>query len=249
MTDLEATILSHMRAHRSVRQFSGVPLSDADVAEACSAAQMASTSSYVQAYSLLRVRDAKKRETLAELTGGQAQVQKAGGFFVILADVRRHHLITARAERGLARNLESFLVAVIDAALFAQNLALAFEAQGHGICYIGGLRNHLDQVDALLELPADVFPLFGLCAGQASPEDEHVTRPRLPLKAMLFDETYPSDEAMLSAVDAYDDQVAAHYAERGLKGRDWTGGLIRRLETPIRKELLAYFQSKGAQFD
>jgi FMN reductase (NADPH) len=249
MSDLETTILAHMRAHRSVRQFSSVELSDADVAEACSAAQMASTSSYVQAYSLLRVRDTGKRQKLAELTGGQAQVHQAGGFFVILADVRRHHLITARAERGLARNLESFLVAVIDAALFAQNFALALEAQGHGICFIGGLRNHLDQVDALLELPADVFPLFGLCAGQASPDDEHVTRPRLPLKAMLFDDAYPSDEALLSAVDAYDQVVAAHYAERGLAGRNWTGGLIRRLETPIRKELLAYYQSKGAQFE
>ena len=43
--------------------------------------------------------------------------------------------------------------------------------------------------------------------------------------------------------------LAAHYAERGLAGRNWTGGLIRRLETPIRKELLAYYRSKGAHFD
>ena len=37
---------------------------------------------------------------------------------------------------------EDFIVATVDASLFAQNLALAAESLGYGICYIGGIRNN-----------------------------------------------------------------------------------------------------------
>lgn len=245
--DLDRIVLAHMAAHRSVRRFTGAQLADADLAAAVRAAQMASTSSYVQAYSVLRVRDAGERAQLAELCGGQTQVAQAGAFLVVCADVRRHALVAARAGKGLARNLESFLVGVIDAALFAQNLALALEAQGHGICFIGGLRNQSAEVDALLEVPADVFPLFGLCAGEADPADAHVTRPRLPLEAVLFEGRYADDAALLAAIERYDGEVGAHYAERGKPGYDWTGGLVRRLERPIREHLAAYYREKGAK--
>lgn len=247
--DLDRLVLAHMARHRSVRRFSGAPLADADLADAVRAAQMASTSSWVQAYSLVRVRDAAERATLAELTGGQPQVAQAGAFLVVCADVRRHRLIAERAGRPLARNLESFLVAVIDAALFAQNLALALEAQGHGMCFIGGLRNDSAAVDALLEIPADVFPLFGLCAGEAADDDPHVTRPRLPLEAVLGDGRYPDDDAMLAAVDAHDAEVAEHYAARGKPGYTWTGGLVRRLERPLREHLATYYKEKGAALE
>lgn len=244
--DLDRIVLAHMARHRSVRRFTGAELDAATLADAVRAAQMASTSSYVQAYSLLRVRCASERAQLAELCGGQAQVREAGAFLVVCADVRRHRLVADRAGRGLARNLEAFLVAVIDAALFAQNLALALEALGQGICFIGGLRNELKAVDALLELPDDVFPLFGMCAGAADPSDAHVTRPRLPLEAVLFEGRYPDDEQLLAAIDRYDLTVEQHYAERGKPGYNWTGGLVRRLEAPIRQALLEYYREKGA---
>lgn len=247
-------ILSLMAAHRSVRRFRPVELPDRDLGEAVAAAQMASTSSYIQAYSCLSVTDKDERAQLAQLSGGQRQVEEAGAFLVIMADVRRHALIAERAGRGLARNLEAFLLSVIDASLFAQNLALALEAKGYGICYIGGLRSDLRAVDKLLELPQDVFPLFGLCAGvpaELEPGDPAtpVRRPRLPLEAVLFNGRYPSDEAMLAAIDRFDDEVAGHYRERGKDGYNWTGGLVRRLERPLREDLAAYYLSKGAQLE
>lgn len=247
-------VLDQMRAHRSVRRFLAEEMPDAELATACAAAQMASTSSYIQAYSALRVRDPETRARLAELTGGQPQVAEAGAFLVILGDVRRHALLAKEAGRGLARNLESFLLAVIDASLFAQNLALALESMGYGICYIGGLRTKLPEVDTLLQLPDDVFPLFGLCAGRpaelakgdpATPQH----RPRLPLGAMLFDDHYPSDTDMLAAIGTFDAEVAEHYAARGKPGYNWSGGLVRRLEKPIREHLASYYHSKGARLE
>ncbi len=50
-----------------------------------------------------------------------------------------------------------FMVSVIDAALAAQNVSVAAESMGLGICYIGGIRNELDQVTEVLGTPDHVF--------------------------------------------------------------------------------------------
>lgn len=239
-------VLACMARHRTVRRFETRPVADRDVRRAVEAAQMAATSSNVQAYALLRIRDAERRARLVELTGGQPQVGAAGAFFVVCGDQRRHRLLAEREERPFEPNFESFLLAVIDASLFAQNLALAFESTGFGICYIGGLRNRLPEVDELLGLPDDVFPLFGLCVGY--PAQDPGQRPRLPLDAVLFEEEYPSDEALLERIAAYDRTMAAYYAARGKPGYDWSGGISRKFARPNRAHLLAYYERKGARF-
>lgn len=194
-------VLALLRGHRTIRKFRDTPVSDEVVEAAVSAAQLASTSSNVQGYGLLRVRDADRRAELARLSGGQAQVERAGAFFVVCADQRRHALAAEDEGRTYAPNTETFLVSVIDAALFAQNLAIAFEAHGLGICFIGGLRNELPVVDRLLDLPEHVLPLFGMCVGE--PDEEPLLRVRLPLDAVLFDERYPTDAEMRAALDRY----------------------------------------------
>ena len=57
------------------------------------------------------------------------------------------------------------MVVIIDVALAAQNATLAAESMGLGACYIGGLRNELEEVSKLLKLPHHVIPLFGLTVG------------------------------------------------------------------------------------
>ena len=108
--------------------------SDEHVRAAVEAGQAASTSSAVQSYCLIQVADAGAREKLIELTGGQEKVAACGGFFVVCGDTRRHRLLTERAGKPYDARLEAFLLAVIDATLFEQNLVLAFESLGYGIC-------------------------------------------------------------------------------------------------------------------
>ncbi len=252
--DFSDQLLDLLASHTSVRAFTEKPLDDALVRRAVGAAQMASTSSHVQAYSLIRVRSTSNRAELAELCGGQEQVQSAGGFFVVCGEVRRHALAAERAGENMARNLESFLLTVIDASLFAEKLCVAFEGLGQGICYIGGLRTRLAEVDRLLDIPEHVYPLFGLCVGEPEPLDSDdprkpVPKPRLPLEAVLFDDRYPSDAAMLRLMDEHDAKMEAHYSERGRPGHNWTGGLVRRMAKPLREELAAYYQSKGARLE
>jgi FMN reductase (NADPH) len=242
-------LLAAMSAHRSVRAYLPTPVPDDHIRAAVTSAQQAATSSWIQAYSLLQIRDAAVRERLAEWTGGQPQVEQSGALFAVCADIRRHRLVASRAGQPYAGNLESFLLAVVDASLFAQNLCLAFESMGYGTCFIGGLRTRLPEVDALLEIPDGVWPLFGLCVGQPDPAVPSAPRPRLPAEAVWMQDRYLEDDAMLAHVDAYDVQAQAHYAERGRAGRTWSGGLWRKFVKPMRAHLRAYYTSKGARLD
>ena len=236
---------SLMAAHRSVRRFHPTPLPDEHVAAAVDAARMASTSSWIQAYHLLQVTSADLRAELASLSGSQPQVEDAGAFFVVSGDTRRHRLVASDAGQPYSGNLETFLTVVADASLFAQNLALAFESQGYGICMIGGLRNRLPEADALLELPGGVWPLYGLCVGQAA--EDPPTRPRLPINILWTKDSYPSDGDIRRSLSAYEEEAGEHYSARGLPGRTWSGGITRKFQRRTREHLHGFYEGKGAQ--
>ncbi|MCI2455304.1 nitroreductase family protein, partial [Listeria monocytogenes] len=60
--------------HRSIRSFTDERLTEEEVLTLIKSAQAASTSSYVQAYSIIGVTDQKKKAKLAELAGNQPYV-------------------------------------------------------------------------------------------------------------------------------------------------------------------------------
>jgi len=242
-------VLEQQAAHRSVRAFLPDALPDADIRRAVEAARQAATSSWIHAYSLLQITEPATRARLADLTGGQRQVEQAGAFFVVNGDVRRHRLVAERIGKPYVANLETFLLATVDASLFAQNLVLAFESMGYGTCYIGGLRTELPEVDTLLELPQDVWPLYGLCVGAPDPAVPTAPRPRLSADALWMKDRYHDDTQLLQHVDAFDEVAAEHYATRGFEGRNWSGGLWRKFVKPSREHLYAYYTSKGARLD
>lgn len=243
---MPSPVVSLMANHRSVREFEVSEVPRETVETAVRAAQMASTSSHGQAYVAIRVTDLEVRTSIAAIAGGQRQVADAGAFLVICGDLRRHTLLAERAGLQHQQSLETFLVAVVDASLFSQNLALAFEAEGLGICFIGGLRNNLDDIDRLLGLPDGVLPLYGLAVGK--PRAMPGAKPRLPVDAVLSDDSYPTDEAMLELIAAYDAEMGEYYESRGAKGRDWSHGVVRRYQSGIRETLGDYYKRKGAHF-
>ena len=174
-------------------------------------------------------------------------MHEAAEFLVICADSRRHRLVAADAGRPHATNLEAFLQCALDAALFAQNLALGAEACGLGTCMIGGLRNELPAVASLLELPEGVWPLFGLCLGL--PEEQPLRRPRLAPGALLADDRYPSDAEVRAAIADHDREAEGWYAATGRPGRTWSGGVIRTFASPRREHLRRTYEDLGAHLD
>ena len=238
-------VLDCLSAHRSIRRFAARRVPDKDVRAAVAAAQCSATSHWVQAYALIQIEETSTRARLRELCGDQIQVEQAGAFFVVCADARRHRLIADQARSEYLANFETFLASTIDAALFAQSLALAFEASGWGICFIGGLRNRLSEVDELLALPEHVFPLFGLCVGE--PAEDPPTRPRLAPEGVWSKERYPRDREVLQAVSDFDRAAGRWFEAQNQPGRDWSG-LIWRLHKKLSREsLAAYYRSKGAR--
>lgn len=63
-----------LRSHRSIRHFTDAPVSDEQRAEIIASAQAASTSSFLQCTSIIRITDPALRERLVPLTGGQQHV-------------------------------------------------------------------------------------------------------------------------------------------------------------------------------
>ncbi len=247
MTDPAKTVIDSLLAHRSIRRFTDEPVEDADLRRAIAAGQQAATSSNIQAYCAIRVRDPDRRQRLVELTGGQKKVAACGAFLAICGDTRRHRLIADRAGRPHVSNLEAFMLATIDASLFAQNLVVALEALGYGTCYIGGLRNDLPAVHQVLGTPQGIWPVFGLCIGR--PEETPESRPRLDVDAVLFDEDCPSDEDVLGSIDEYDGRMAAWYERQGMKTPHWSARIERHFEERHRTRNSEWYREAGADFD
>ncbi|WP_409274024.1 oxygen-insensitive NADPH nitroreductase [Neobacillus sp. SCS-31] len=230
--------ISTILGHRSIRKFEDRPLSDEQIRTIVECAQSASTSSFIQAYSIIGVKDPEKKRRLSEVAGNQAYVEKNGHFFVFCADLYRHSLIGEREGREVLDSIEStekFMVAVIDAALAAQNAAVAAESMGLGICYIGGLRNNLDVVQKLLSTPERVIPLFGLAVGY--PAQDPGKKPRLPFGHLYHEDRYEQDlETYMGEIEEYDREIAAYYEERtsGKRSDTWSGQIAGMLEKKSR---------------
>jgi len=133
-------VIEQMLQHRSVRAYLPDALPAGTLETLVAAAQSASTSSNLQAWSVVAVENPQGRARLAVLAGNQAHVANAPLFLVWLADLARLREVSQQrqmAATGLDY-LELLLVGVIDAALAAQNAAVALEALDLSCVYIGG---------------------------------------------------------------------------------------------------------------
>jgi nitroreductase len=192
------TTLELIHHHASVRQYKPDPIPVATVKTIVAAAQHASTSSALQAYSIVAVTETARREKLAELCGNQDHIRQAPLFLTWCADLSRlERICIIRGYTQIAEYTENFLVAAFDAILASQNGAVAAESLGLGICYIGSIRRNPQKVIELLGLPRLVFPVVGMTVGW--PSQENQLRPRLPLEVVLHWERYdttPKDETL-----------------------------------------------------
>ncbi|MEM7275167.1 MAG: oxygen-insensitive NADPH nitroreductase [Actinomycetota bacterium] len=234
-----------LRSHRSIRAFTGEPLPDGTVEELIRSAQSAATSSNLQATTVIRVRDEGNRSRIAEVAGGQRQILTAGAFLVWCADLRRVELACELAGGAMTSGMtEQFIIATVDVALAAQNAAIAAEAQGLGICYIGAIRNDPAVVAEVLQLPRHVYPVFGLCIGHPAQDPE--VKPRLPLAVILKDDAY-DDEDDQALIEDYDETLRTYYRTRtgGTKDSTWTQEMARLADGERRPHMRAFLADQG----
>ncbi|MCW0316331.1 Oxygen-insensitive NADPH nitroreductase [Pantoea ananatis] len=227
-------------SHRSIRSFTDQKVSAEQREAIIAAAQSASTSSFLQCSSIVRITDPALRDQLVTLTGGQTWVAEAAEFWVFCADFNRHLQICPDAQLGRA---EQLLLGCVDTALMAQNAMVAAESLGLGGVFIGGIRNNIAQVTELLGLPKFVLPLFGFCLGY--PESIPDVKPRIPQSMLVHENRYqPVDPAVLAD---YDSRTAIYYEKRDSNQRSetWSQLIQRLIIKETRPFMLDYLHQQG----
>ena len=75
--------------------------------------------------------------------------------------------------------MDAFFNPAIDAGIALSAFVLAAEAAGIGCCPVSAIRNEVEEVSRILNLPAHVFPVAGLAVGWPAKPAEIAMR--LPL--------------------------------------------------------------------
>jgi len=237
-----------LRSHRSIRKFTPEPLAEGLLEQLCEDAQCAATSSFLQGATMVRVTSPEDRAVLARCAGGQSYVESAAEFLVLCADLKRAGNYCKKYDKPFEGDYtEQFIIATVDVALMAQNLVIAAESEGLGICYIGGLRNNPKEVSELLGLPRGVYPVFGLCLGY--PDQDPEVKPRLPLSVILKQDRY-NEEGDADSIAGYDEAIREYYATRtgGGHGISWTEQVATLLSEKSRPHMREFLAEQGFVF-
>lgn len=227
-------ILEHLLQHCSVRAYDAKrEVSDDVLFQAVAAGQSASTSSNLQVWSVIAVRDQAKRDRFAELAGGQKHISQAPLFLAWVLDLSRLRRIgqTVDSPTSGTDYLELYTVGAVDVALAAQNAVTALESMGLGIVYIGGMRNHPEEVAKELGLPQGCMVLFGMCVGYPDPAVPADIKPRLPQSSVLHMEQYGTTSEA-DDVSGYDARIVAYQVQQGRSDTPWSRTATKRVRGP-----------------
>lgn len=242
-------VIELLTAHASVRKYKDSPLSKEHVVELICAGQHAASSNFVQAYSVIHVTDTDKRAKLAELAKNPQQILSAGAVLVFCMDFHR----IQQAANLLGKDIdfshaESLLVGVTDVSLFAQNVAIAAESKGYGICYIGGVRNAPEEISMLFNLPTGVAPMFAMTIGV--PDESNEVKPRLPVEAIIHENSYDASKYE-DIIPIYDEVMNDYYLSRGSNRKDavWSDAMATFLGSPKRTHMKAFLDKQGFEFN
>ncbi|TQR20119.1 oxygen-insensitive NADPH nitroreductase [Psychrobacillus vulpis] len=234
-----------LRAHASVRKYKDYTLSKEEVSELVETAQHAASSHFVQAYSVIWITDDSKKEELGRLSNNPKQFETAGAALLFCADFHRLQVAGKLHDTEIIIDTtENVLVGTVDVALFAQNLVIAAESKGYGICFIGGVRNEPNEISHLFDLPEGVFPLFAITLGV--PDQQNDVKPRLPVSAVLHENAYDSVKYN-KLLKEYDQTMEDYYTSRGSnqKAANWTKSMADFLDQPRRTHMKEFLASKG----
>ena len=182
-------MLSTIIEHRSIRSFADKAIDKAILEKILYAGTRASTTGNMQVYSMIVTTKHKLKEQLWEAHFKQDMVKQAPVITTFCADFNRFNKwCMQRKTLPGYDNFLSFFTASIDALLAAQNMALAAEAFGLGICYLGTTTYMAEKIIRILNLPKFVVPVTTLAIGY--PNEYPELTDRLPVEGVTHFETY-----------------------------------------------------------
>jgi nitroreductase/FMN reductase [NAD(P)H] len=244
--------------HRTHRRYADRPVPDDLLDRLLACALSAPAKSDLQQVAIIRVEDRGKRARFAELLPDMPWVGLAPRFLVFCGDSRRIRRICELRGKPFGNDhLDAFLNAATDAALALGSFLWAAEAAGLGCCPISVVRNHIEAVSEILELPPHVFPYAGLCVGW--PAQPGWVSMRLPPAVTVHVDRY-DDSDLPAQLDTYDARREArnptppdkqrHVADYGVVNRyGWSEDKARQVSRPERRQLAAYLRAQGFNLD
>ena len=216
-------VLESLFKHKSIRKYQNKPLEDEKLGLIVKAAQAAPTWCNGEQVSIIVVKDQATKDKIKELCWGQTHVGSCAAFLVFCADYYRLSLAFEKAGKKkedfekYMSNIDTLLIGSHDVGIALQNATVAAESMGLGTCHIGAIRNKALEIVKLLNLPKYVIPLVGLTVGY--PDDDPGLKPRLPPKAICFEEKYNTENAK-AGIDEYDETFKKYLAQRESNARD-----------------------------
>lgn len=188
----ELKYLDFFRNRSTLRKYSSSKeVSDETLSALLEAASHAPTTGNMQLYSVVATRDPKMKERLAPLHFNQPTVKGCSVMLTFCADLNRfERWCEERNAKPGFDNFHSFITALIDTSLFAQQFVTLAELNGIGSCYLGTVTYNAEAIAEVLELPERVVPVICLTVGY--PEDGVFPAPsdRLPVQGILHEEVY-----------------------------------------------------------
>lgn len=210
-----------IHGHRSIRQYEDKEVSQELLNQILDSGIRASSSGNMQTYSIIVTTDKELKEKLYSAHMEQSMVVDAPVLITFCADFNRMRKWLKLNDAPVQfDNFMSFMIGAIDATLASQNVALAAENAGLGICYMGSTLANCDQIGKLLNLPANVVPVVGFSLGY--PAENPAPRDRLPRHGLVHYDQYH---------DYSDEDIVEIYKERDEKG--WQ----RYMDVPKLKEM------------
>lgn len=159
--------LSPLFSRRSVRRFTGQPVSDEMLQDLLEAAMAAPSAVGKDPWHFIVVRDPRMLERMAQGLPHGRFIPQAGACLVVCGDLERAH-----------RNELSYLIQDCSAAI--ENLLIAATILGLGSCWIGVHPGdeRVRQVRTLFELPEHILPLSAVALGWPAEHPAARTRHR-----------------------------------------------------------------------
>ncbi|MFW9827591.1 MAG: nitroreductase family protein [Candidatus Thorarchaeota archaeon] len=168
-------VLKTINNRTSVRAYLPKPLSQQEIDTIIHCTMRAPTAGNMMFYSIIEVKDQKKKDTLAITCDNQPFISKAPLILIFLADMQRwydYYGISNVQEK--CKNINrlyrtpdesDLFLACCDALIAAQNAVIAAESLGIGSCYIGDIMENIETHREMFNLPKWVFPITLLCFG------------------------------------------------------------------------------------
>jgi len=197
-------------SHRTQRRYKPDPVPDEVLEIVLAAALSAPSKSDLQQVAIILVKDRVKQAAIGGWIPDMPWIATAPLFTVFCGDHRRMRRVAEQRGRPFPNDtLDMFMNAAVDAGLALQNFITAAAALGLGCCPISVVRNHVEKLAELLELPAGVFPVAGLCAGY--PVQRGWISMRLPPAVTVHTDRY-DDRDLPAQLGAYDHRREARHA-------------------------------------